>query len=487
MFDILAVYDNSPVPNNEIKNIVGEKSFGSVIFQKKSMKQHMYDALSSFAFVKDILKWDEYEYLPELMERLTGYGAQTPIIHIYADSAIANRDDFEVLLQKVRFVKENLAVIAGKLTAVIFKDAQEYLKFLQQCLIAKNSRQLPDYMQFESLNSGAFAWVGDPEVFLRCITKGFDTRYFNLLSGDEYVITKTSVNKQKIKSEYSYYHLLPESMKIWFVMPFNYREDDKGASYSMERYHITDLAIKWVNGSISLKEFEKILNMTFYFVNHRSEKSITPEEYAKTSDSLYIGKLGMRIDQIKQSGIYPAIHDFILRGTSYPDIDSIVNEYKELYAIIRKKVKYEPVSVIGHGDLCFSNMLFHSETSTMKFIDVKGALTADEMWTDPYYDLAKLSHSICGRYDFFNSNLYDISLTSDLQFRLAIDFNNSEYIEIFKRFLSENGYDYAAVRLYEASLFLSMIPLHVDHPKKVFGFLLNAIEILKGVRQCLKK
>ena len=39
----------------------------------------------------------------------------------------------------------------------------------------------------------------------------------------------------------------------------------------------------------------------------------------------------------------------------------------------------------------------------------------------------------------------------------------------------------------QASLFLSMLPLHLDNPQKVFGFLLNGMEILKEVGECLKE
>lgn len=447
----------------------------------------MTDAIAASACVKEVLVWDDFETLGVFLEKLNGFTSQTPVLHVYSDSVVAGREDFEVLLQKVRFVKDNLTVTAGRLTALVFRDIQEYIRFLQQCMVSKDTKQLPEFMQFEALKSDALISVSDPDVFLRYITKGFDTRFFNLLAGDDYIVTKTSTNKQKIKSEYTYYHLLPDAMKIWFVMPFDYKEDDKSARYSMERFHITDLATKWVNNSISISEFEKILTMAFAFIKSRSKKAVTHEEYVREQRCLYVEKLDARIGQIKQSGIYPAISDYILRGTPYGSIDDIVAEYKALYELIRKKNKFEAASVIGHGDLCFSNMLYHGETSTMKFIDVKGALKEEEMWTDPYYDLAKLSHSICGLYDFFNSNLYEVRLDADLTFRLEIDFDNSEYTEVFKRFLAENGYEYAAVRLFEASLFLSMIPLHVDHPKKVFGFLLNAVKILKGVRQCLKK
>ncbi|MBC7389181.1 MAG: hypothetical protein H7329_08235, partial [Opitutaceae bacterium] len=44
-----------------------------------------------------------------------------------------------------------------------------------------------------------------------------------------------------------------------------------------------------------------------------------------------------------------------------------------------------------------------------------------------------------------------------------------------------HGYNYELVRIFEASLFLSMLPLHIDNPKKVLAFILNAINILTEI------
>lgn len=119
----------------------------------------------------------------------------------------------------------------------------------------------------------------------------------------------------------------------------------------------------------------------------------------------------------------------------------------------------------------------------MKFIDPKGAITESDLWTDPYYDVAKLSHSVCGRYDFFNHALFDIKLDVNFGYSLEIPFNNSRYVEIFKRKVIGHGFDYLSVRIYEASLFLSMLPLHMDNPHKVFGFILNVKNILEGIEK----
>jgi hypothetical protein len=138
---------------------------------------------------------------------------------------------------------------------------------------------------------------------------------------------------------------------------------------------------------------------------------------------------------------------------------------------------------MGHGDLCFSNMLYNKEICLLKLIDPKGARIEEELWTDPYYDLAKLSHSVCGRYDYINSGFHSISLDNNLLLSLEIDFDNLPYMRIFKEFCLNNGFDFTLVRLFEVSLFLSMLPFHMDNPQKVLSFILNAINIMEGLEK----
>ena len=95
--------------------------------------------------------------------------------------------------------------------------------------------------------------------------------------------------------------------------------------------------------------------------------------------------------------------------------------------------------------------------------------------------MAKLSHSICGRYDFFNNDIYEIRMDDELHLNLVLEFDNKEFVEIFKKYLEQNGYNYRMIRILETSLFLSMLPLHMDKPKKVFGFLQNAMNIMESL------
>ena len=274
-------------------------------------------------------------------------------------------------------------------------------------------------------------------------------------------------------------------MKRWFVLPFHYQEDEKSASYTMERLYMTDLAIKWVHGSIGEEEFRRLLDMYFNFFKERHAKAVSQEEYQKTADSLYIEKVESRIEDLKKLGSYGHIAALLQAGTG-ESIDDIKARYFALKQQVELRVRVEPVSVIGHGDPCFANAMYNKATRMLKFIDPKGALTEKELWTNPYYDLAKLSHSICGNYDFFNNALYEISINREFQAELKLGFDNAQYKKWFREKAEASGYHYLLIRLYEASLFLSMLPLHIDNPHKVFGFILNARNILEEIRNELQ-
>ena len=56
----------------------------------------------------------------------------------------------------------------------------------------------------------------------------------------------------------------------------------------------------------------------------------------------------------------------------------------------------------------------------MKFVDPKGALEEEDLWTDPYYDLAKLSHSVLGNYDLINNSLFVVEIGDTLAPTLAL-------------------------------------------------------------------
>ena len=69
--------------------------------------------------------------------------------------------------------------------------------------------------------------------------------------------------------------------------------------------------------------------------------------------------------------------------------------------------------------------------------------------------------------DKLNLGIYEKALPKDI-----------DWVERIK-LVKECGYDMEVIRVCEISLFLSMLPLHIDIPSKVFAFILNAINMMK--------
>lgn len=486
---IYVVYDGSVEPNDNIRDIIGDKGFGNVIVKRQKLSDIYQKQVSGLKV--DELCWQhigayyEFEALKSHICR-DAEKQEVRVIHCFSNFIITDKTEVNQALAKAAFITETTAVKqGGKVAAVMFPDGETYGAFLDRVLDQKSSVAAVRELKALPLNATGFGYIGSFFNFVQCITGHFDSRYFNALKGNEYTLTKTSKNKKKIKAEYTFYHLLPEDMRFWFVMPFNYTETATTASYTMERLHMTDLAVKWVHGSMDEEEFSELMDRYFYFFRSRHEKPCDQAEYNATARALYVDKVNKRVAELKQCPEYARI-EALLAATPDADLDALVARYFALKDKIESRHTYPAVRVIGHGDPCFSNALYNKATKTLKLIDPKGALTEAELWTNPYYDIAKLSHSVCGRYDFFNNGIYDIHIDEHFGYRLEIPFDNTKYVSVFRKKVAANGLDYLTVRIYEASLFLSMLPLHIDNPHKVFAFILNAKQILEEIEHDLK-
>ena len=477
MKNVFVIYDDRKKPGYAIRGITGGNSFGNTIYKRKSLREIVEHHVEAPELEKNGIKTKFWLMDSDHIPELSAFSVKTPVVHIFSDCAVKDPAEFHLLIRKAVHIRERYIVKDHEKTAVVmFPDLDSWDEMMTDSDTPDAIRLAAE--EYPQIDADAFADISGRDAFLRFITSGFEARFFNSVQGDEYNVVKTSTNIRKIHAEYKFYHLLPDRMKYWFVEPYDYKEENGTASYTMERMHMTDLAIRYVHGAISIEEFERILNDLFRFISMRTEREVDWDTFYARRKALYIDKVEQRMAELKEDIEYPMLDSMIRSGTGYDGIDAIVKKYEELYDRMIGKHKEKLVEVIGHGDLCFSNILYSAETDLMRFIDPKGAEKQDELFTDPLYDIAKLSHSICGSYDFMNSGLYEITVDEGLFLNLRIDGDNHAYIETFKKKIQEAGMDYELIRLFECSLFLSMLPLHMDRVHKVLAFVLNAIDII---------
>lgn len=480
---ILFIYDNRIKPEKSIEGVVGESTFGEIL----NKRERLVDKFRNIIFrYKEILINDfvvlnrEEDYLKLKDKLLMIKDKALSVVHVMSFSVIIDPDKLLLALRKSVFSDELLVNDNIKPYMFFFPSVDMYSrsqgKFSLEMLLSEDSHW---YDEKVLMPNDGVKNISDFSNFLQFFSGGFEARYFNSLRGDAYTLTKTSTDKKKIEKEHNLYHLLPNEIKNWFVAPYNLTVTENGASYTMERLNIPDMALQWIHFAVSPQDLNEFLSKIFFFVNSRPVKEISKDEFLRRFNDLYLVKVDERINALKELKEFEVINKFIQLGTKFNSIDEIFTLYKQLYEKLTFK-QNQYYSVIGHGDLCFSNILYDKNTSIMRFIDPKGASNDAEMWTDPYYDVAKLSHSIFGNYDFMNNEMFSININTDMQSVLKIDMKDlSKHKAIFYKQLEKNGFNVYLVRLCEASLFLSMLPLHIDKPQKVLAFILNAIIILE--------
>ncbi|MEZ9563361.1 capsular biosynthesis protein, partial [Vibrio splendidus] len=141
----------------------------------------------------------------------------------------------------------------------------------------------------------------------------------------------------------------------------------------------------------------------------------------------------------------------------------------------------QKISTVMHGDFCFSNILYDFRTARIKVIDPRGISPSGEVsiYGDYLYDVAKLSHSILGMYDWIIAGNYTVELDGrDIEFYINDLSKHSSMQETFVSLVSQR-YGLSAKQLYamQIQLFLSMLPLHADDEMRQKALFANSFRI----------
>lgn len=479
-------FDMLPVPV-EVSTTVQIKYWGDMIFRKKRMLNYTRDIFRKFNGSKFFHVRNAQE-LNDLIEHfsLTNY---KNYFFINSSFTITDEKLFIDFLTKIQYVHVSLAIYKDEdIKSFLRLEKGEMLSLLG--LIKNDPSKVLGHIKIQFDNriekfrlENFFIEIRGYLDFVAFLHSNFTPRYFNEIEQKDDVIVKRSADKSKMKMEYSYYHLLPEDLRPFFLPTFGYKETQDAAQYSIERFSIPDLAIQWIHFSMDDHQFEKLIKRLFGFIKARPKRKLSQEQLTAHADNLYLEKVESRLKQLQQKPSYHKLQHIFSSSSGYSSIEALFDRYKTIYSKIRSNKKFAQEQVIGHGDFCFSNILYDKRINLMKLIDPKGSTTLENAYLDEYYDIAKLSHSVLGNYDFINNGLYEVIYDQKLQAQLDIKSVGELQRKktFFKEFLINQDFDYHLVRVYELSLFLSMTPLHIDNEKNVLAFLINACAIIDEI------
>ena len=314
--------------------------------------------------------------------------------------------------------------------------------------------------------------IGHEATYIDSKLNSMTSRFFNniIFLEESNSILKLSTDLQKIRGEYLFYKNLNKKFKNFFPFIFSENKlDDNFNSIEMEFVPYPNLAEIFLFRNIGPNAWIRII--TSIKKVYKSFYAETNYKVVKNASWLYSSKLNSRfneavnfIERSNNKTLKKLLHEGLYVNKIF-NTGSLYNIFENLTVDLfnyEKKIKH----YIGHGDLCFNNILVDHKSGCVKLIDPKAYSDKEENiigLIDSNYDLAKLYHSYKYLYDSVVNNLYSIEII-DSKLELFI-YAPKEYELVnllFNDILVDNNIDENILKTLTANLFISMLPLHVD-------------------------
>lgn len=391
---------------------------------------------------------------------------------------------------------ETEAVIAGNLENIFagifgFADPKYFLELLKQFKSGSDIdsfyRAVDTYSQknpFKILQAISWLDVGHSENYSKAKTN-VAARSFNLIEIDERrgILKKRSENKEKLVNEIRWYLRVPNKLQYLLPRIYDYSLDLTDPYVSMEYYGYHTLHESLVFGNLSLVKWHFIFRKILFAIEDMSKFTVSDEskQFEFSMRNVYLQKTYSRLGKIRYDKDFQIFFEktIIINKKEYRTLEEYMELLPQLVEDLLIKT-FEGQFNIIHGDLCLANILIEDTYGFIRIIDPRGRFGAFDIYGDVRYELAKLLHSLEGKYDFIIEDMFDINVNSNIiEYHSHKSINN--IIDVFVDVFHEIMGNIRAVRLIEATLFLGMIPLHSDFKLRQFAMLATGVQLLEQV------
>jgi hypothetical protein len=300
-------------------------------------------------------------------------------------------------------------------------------------------------------------------------------RHFNQLRVADGVVTKSGLDGAKILAEAAWFEQAPPLIKP-YLAPYICRTggaDGSDAGYQLEYLHLATLNELYVFGRLPERVWRRIFLACDAYLRTASRLPVAPLDPELTRQT-YRDKTLQRLEAYAAQAGIDLDAPWTFNGRTVPGLRAMAEEAGA--ALLRDQA----VPAFLHGDFCFSNILFDFRAGRVKMIDPRGtdALGRPSRFGDLRYDLGKLAHSVLGLYDFIVAGFYLLRREGQaLQFRVL-----SERCTPVQRLFAATRFAGHLPAQWQCHpvmvlLFLSMLPLHADDPRRQQALMANGIRL----------
>jgi hypothetical protein len=304
-----------------------------------------------------------------------------------------------------------------------------------------------------------------------CMNKKFVSRAYNDIQIDSKnlaLLVKTSKD-ERLLNESEYYERLPSDLKIFFPQYIGRENTEESYKIFLEflaydnlgEFFIQDREISW----------EKVMEFLFLFIKKQNSvksdnSSYDNHEFSRNCKLMYIDKTENEYKNLIEN------FDYFRDLEKYEEVflnDQKLLNFNQIWPSIKNYIQINFLSSEEthiHGDLCFSNILCGERKGDiiLKFIDPRGSFGKVSSHGDLYYDLAKISHSVNGGYEYFINDMFEIKSEEN---RLSLIFSNGFNSKPSKAFEEKaKFYNWNKIRILEGTIFIGMCARHYDDEKR---------------------
>ena len=366
------------------------------------------------------------------------------------------------------------------------------LPYLKKCLAECNYNFIQAVKAYSATKKShyreVFQWkdFGHVDTYFSSRSEITTERVFNHIVVKENICYKTSDNLRKLQAEANWFQSLPLEMKRYCPSYLGSFTEKGSFGYATEYLSLLPLSEVYVYGKNSIPFWNRIFSHIASFLSNAKSfgDNANIKKVEKEIKDLYDAKTRQRLTKFfdDRNNSELSLNSLVLQHRNYQfSIIEIVEN------CINAALKHKPLLGILHGDLCFSNILYDSRANVIKLIDPRGMNNIGEftIYGDITYDLAKLTHSVIGLYDYIIAEKYKIVTDADgfSQITFAMDERlkriQNNFIKIFFCEHSKFNTNFKEIIPITILLFLSMLPLHNDSKERQRAFLLNAVRLYR--------
>lgn len=298
-------------------------------------------------------------------------------------------------------------------------------------------------------------------------------RSFNDVQVEGDFLIKQSGQIAKMRDERRWFQDLPETLRLHTPRFGGSIERDHRAGYALEYLFAPSLADLFAFGELGLSSWLEIFEGCAQLLDKFD--AIPPEPAAPEASAEYAAlfhqemierKTRQRFDNFLTTAGLDRAQEFRINGKQLPSLGRVLDDF------LQAVPPTQPAGIrLWHGDLFFGNMFYDFVARRALCIDPRGQLPGFgyARFGDPRYDIAKLAHSVLGKYDkiILGRSRLARHAAHDWELRCAATPHEAEIEQIFSETLvTARGLSRSEIAAMTGLLFLSMLPLHGDDPER---------------------